>query len=178
MVAISACTIYLPIQSCLPRFVLQYTFSQRASADITQTHHQYFHSLYLRVANLRLSICSLFRQKFCWHLFKLSLSHSQADKSNQKGIPAKVTTITGIRLKSDNLFWNYTGTAPSAGKAWPKGRMSHRCLIDVPYMCHRCPNYIRVGTSMAYPRDIFGTSSGYLVLYCVYQKFSMTSDNY
>jgi hypothetical protein len=55
---------------------LQYTFSQRASADITQTHHQYFHSLYLRVANLRLSICSLFRQKLCWHLQAITFSLS------------------------------------------------------------------------------------------------------
>jgi hypothetical protein len=31
-------------------------------------------------------------------------------------------------------------------------------------MSHRCPNYISVGTSSGYPRDILGISSGYLWL--------------
>jgi hypothetical protein len=68
-----------------------------------------------------------------------------------------VTTITGIRLKSDNLFWNYT----ELQKNQSKEGMSHRYPIDVPYMTHRCPNYKMIGTSMEKLWQVYGSSLGY-----------------
>jgi hypothetical protein len=49
----------------------------------------------------------------------------------KQGLPAKVTTFSGIRSKNDNLFWNYT---------WV-GQMNV-CNAFEPPLCRLCNGYV------------------------------------
>jgi hypothetical protein len=43
MITIGSCTFNTPGKTCFKGFMLQDPFCQRATANIAQTHHQYFH---------------------------------------------------------------------------------------------------------------------------------------